>query len=87
MLLRVAQPFGNAIASKLNEFNKSFLSESQSDTEIQKQITEDVLQALETSMKSALPVLLKDKEHPLFDSYIKLDQSRLNQTVSLIKKS
>lgn len=87
MLLRVAQPFGNAIASKLNEFNKSFLSESQSDTEIQKQITEDVLQALETSMKSALPVLLKDKEQPLFDSYIKLDQSRLNQTVSLIKKS
>ena len=87
MLLRVAQPFGNAIASKLNEFNKSFLSESQSDTEIQKQITEDVLQALETSMKSALPVLLKDKEQPLFDSYIKLDQSRLNQTMSLIKKS
>jgi hypothetical protein len=69
----VAQPFGNAIAAKLNEFNKSFLSESQSDTEIQKQITEDVLQALETSMKSALPVLLKDKEQPLFDSYIKLD--------------
>ncbi len=87
MLLRVAQHFGNAIASKLNEFNKSFLSESQSDTEIQKQITEDVLQALETSMKSALPVLLKDKEQPLFDSYLKLDQSRLNQTVSLIKKS
>jgi len=78
VLLRVAQPFGNAIASKLNDFNKSFLSESQSDTDIQKQVTEDVLQALETSMKSALPILLKDKEQSLFDSYIKLDQSRLN---------
>ncbi len=28
VLLRVAQPFGNAIASKLNEFLRSFLSES-----------------------------------------------------------
>ena len=46
-----------------------------------------MLQALETSMKSALPILLKDKEQSLFDSYIKLDQSRLNQTVGLIKKS
>jgi hypothetical protein len=62
VLLRLAQPFGNAIASKLNEFNRSFLSESQSDSEIQKQVTEDVLQALETSMRSALPILLKDKE-------------------------
>ena len=43
VLLRLAQPFGNAIASKLNEFNRSFLSESQSDSEIQKQVTEDVL--------------------------------------------
>ena len=33
VLLRVALPFGNAIASKLNEFNKSFLSESHTDTE------------------------------------------------------
>ena len=45
-----------------------------------------MLQALETSMKSALPILLKDKEQSLFDSYFKLDQSRLNQTVSLIKR-
>ena len=87
VLLRVALPFGNAIASKLNEFNKSFLSESQTDTEKMKSVTEDVLQALETSMKSALPILLKDKEQSLFESYFKLDQSRLNQTISLIKKS
>ena len=45
-----------------------------------------MLQALETSMKSALPILLKDNEQSLFDSYFKLDQSRLNQTVSLIKR-
>jgi hypothetical protein len=38
-------------------------------------------------MKSALPILLKDKEQSLFESYVKLDQSRLNQTISLIKKS
>jgi hypothetical protein len=37
-------------------------------------------------MKSALPILLKDNEQSLFDSYFKLDQSRLNQTVSLIKR-
>jgi len=31
-----------------------------------------VLQALETSMKSALPILLKDKQQSLYESYFKL---------------
>ena len=62
VLLRVAQPFGSAIASKLNEFIRSFLSESQVESERQKQVTEDILVALETSMRSALPILLKDKQ-------------------------
>ena len=33
VLLRVAQPFGNSIASKLNEFIRSFLNESQAESE------------------------------------------------------
>ena len=36
VLLRVGQPFGNVISSKLNEFIRSFLSESQMESERQK---------------------------------------------------
>ena len=85
MLQRIALPFNNSIASKLNEFIRTYLSQEQFSEE-QKTVTEDVCLALETSMKSALPILLKDKEQSLYETYFKLGQSRLNQTISQIRR-